>query len=66
MDYGEAVTEFEEFFTEKYEQEVLSAEKQGNDSVIVEFKDLDMFKPEITDYLKEEPEKALDAASEIF
>ena len=64
MDYGEAVTEFEEFFTEKYEQEVLSAEKQGNDSVIVEFKDLDMFKPEITDYLKEEPEKALDAASE--
>ncbi|EHK00700.1 DNA replication initiator (Cdc21/Cdc54) [Candidatus Haloredivivus sp. G17] len=64
MDYGEAVTEFEEFFTEKYEQEVLSAEKQGKDSVIVEFKDLDMFKPEITDYLKEEPEKALDAASE--
>jgi replicative DNA helicase Mcm len=64
MDYGEAVTEFEEFFTEKYEQEVLSAEKQGNDSVIVEFKDLDMFKPEITDYLKEEPEKALDTASE--
>ena len=64
MDYGEAVTEFEEFFTEKYEQEVLSAEKQGKDSVIVEFKDLDMFKPEITDYLKEEPEKALDTASE--
>ena len=64
MDYGEAVTEFEEFFTEKYEQEVLSAEKQGKDSVIIEFTDLDMFKPEITDYLKEEPEKALDAASE--
>jgi len=64
MDYGEAVTEFEEFFTEKYEQEVLSAEKQGKESVIVEFEDLDLFKPELTDYLREEPEKALDAASE--
>jgi replicative DNA helicase Mcm len=64
MEYGEAVTKFEEFFTEKYEQEVLSAEKQGNDSVIVEFEDLDPFSFELTDYLKDEPEKALDAASE--
>ena len=64
MEYGEAVTKFEEFFTEKYEQEVLSAEKHGKDSVIVEFEDLDPFSFELTDYLKDEPEKALDAASE--
>ncbi|MFP4038264.1 MAG: minichromosome maintenance protein MCM [Candidatus Nanohaloarchaea archaeon] len=64
MDYGEAVTEFEEFFTERYEEEVLDADKKGKESVVVEFEDLDMFNPELTDFLKEEPEKALDAASE--
>ena len=64
MDRGEAVTEFEEFFSEDYEQQVLKAERQGDESVVVEFTDLDLFKPELTDYIKENPEEALEAASE--
>ena len=64
MDYGEAVTEFEEFFTERYEEEVLQAEKRGDESIVVEFKELDLFSPEVTEYIRDNPEQALDAARE--
>jgi replicative DNA helicase Mcm len=64
MDYGEAVTKFEEFFTERYEDEVLQAEKRGEKSVVVEYEEIDIFSFELTEYLKESPEKALDAAEE--
>ncbi|MFB6199433.1 MAG: hypothetical protein ABEJ83_01025 [Candidatus Nanohaloarchaea archaeon] len=63
MDYGETVQEFEEFFTEEYHQEVSKAvENQRN--VVVEFQKLDMFSPEVTDHLRENPEKAIEAAEE--
>jgi replicative DNA helicase Mcm len=64
MDYGEAVTEFEEFFSEIYFQEVVEAAKNGRDSVVVEFEQLDMFSFELTDYLRENPVSAVDAAEE--
>mgnify|MGYP002761751388 FL=1 len=64
MDKGEAVTEFEEFFTERYEEEVLQAEKRGDESIVVEFTELDMFSPEVTEYIRDNPEQALDAAKE--
>lgn len=64
MDYGEAVTEFEEFFTERYEDEVIQAEKRGDESVVVEFEQLDLFSPELTEYLKDNPEEGIAAAEE--
>ena len=64
MDYGEAVTEFEEFFSERYFQEVVEAAKNGRDSVVVEFQELDIFSPELTDYLRDNPVSAVDAAVE--
>ena len=64
MDYGEAVTEFEEFFSEVYFQEVVEAAKNGRDSVVVEFEELDMFSFELTDYLRDNPVSAVDAAEE--
>ncbi|WP_153550486.1 minichromosome maintenance protein MCM [Candidatus Nanohalobium constans] len=64
MDYGEAVTEFEEFFSERYFQEVVEAAKDGRDSVVVEFEKLDMFSFELTDYLRENPVSGVDAAEE--
>ncbi len=64
MDYGEAVSDFEEFFAEVYERQVLEAERKGEDSIVVEFEDLDVFKPELADYIRESPESAVDAAKE--
>jgi len=64
MDYGEAVTEFEEFFSEVYFQEVVEAAKNGRDSVVVEFEELDMFSFELTDYLRDNPVSGVDAAEE--
>ncbi len=64
MDYGEAVTKFEEFFTERYEDEVIQAEKRGDESVVVEYKQIDRFSFELTEYLKENPEQGIDAAEE--
>ncbi len=64
MDYGEAVSDFEEFFAEVYEDQVLEAERKGKDSIVVEFEDLDVFRPELADYIRENPENAVDAAKE--
>ncbi len=64
MDYGEAVNDFEQFFSDRYFQEVVEAVKNGKDSVVVEFEELDIFSPELTDYLRENPVSAIDAAVE--
>ncbi|MFO7793465.1 MAG: minichromosome maintenance protein MCM [Candidatus Nanohaloarchaea archaeon] len=64
MEYGEAVTKFEEFFTERYEDEVIQAEKRGDESVVVEYKEIDRFSFELTEYLKDNPEQGIDAAEE--
>ncbi|MFB6202994.1 MAG: minichromosome maintenance protein MCM [Candidatus Nanohaloarchaea archaeon] len=64
MEYGEAVTEFEEFFSQKYHREVATAVQEGEDSVVVGYQDMDLFNPELGEYLKEEPESAVEAAEE--
>lgn len=64
MEYGEAVNEFEEFFSEKYHKDVAAAVQDGEESVVVDFMDMDIFNPELGDYLKEEPESAIGAAEE--
>ena len=64
MDYGEAVNEFEEFFSESYYAEVSEAVKEGEDAVVVDYQELDMFSPDVTDYLRENPENGIGAAEE--
>lgn len=64
MDYGEAVTEFEEFFSEKYYEKVASAIQDGKEAIIVDFMDMDVFSPALSDYLRDHPESAVDAAAE--
>ncbi|MFB6180651.1 MAG: minichromosome maintenance protein MCM [Candidatus Nanohalobium sp.] len=64
MEYGEAVKEFEEFFSEKYYSQVAEAVKNGDDAVVVDFEDLDMFSFEVTDFLRRNPSQAVEAAEE--
>ncbi len=64
MDYGEAVTKFEEFFTERYEDEVIQAEKRGDESVVIKYEAVDRFSFELTEYLKDNPEQGIAAAEE--
>ncbi|QKQ98038.1 AAA domain-containing protein [Candidatus Nanohaloarchaea archaeon] len=64
MEYGEAVNEFEEFFSEKYYKKVATAVQDGQDSIVVDFQDMDIFNFELSDYLRENPTSAIDAAEE--
>ncbi|MFB6209050.1 MAG: LAGLIDADG family homing endonuclease [Candidatus Nanohaloarchaea archaeon] len=64
MEYGEAVTEFEEFFSEEYYEEVAEAVQEGEESIVVDFMEMDVFNPELSDFLREDPDSALDAAEE--
>ncbi|AOV95248.1 hypothetical protein AQV86_05010 [Nanohaloarchaea archaeon SG9] len=64
MDYGEAVNEFEEFFSESYYAEVSEAVKDGDDAIVVDYQQLDMFSPDVTDYLHDKPENGIGAAEE--
>lgn len=64
MEKGEAVNEFEEFFSDSYYREVTSAVQEGKSSVVVEFSDMDMFNFELSDYLRENPVSAVEAAEE--
>lgn len=64
MEFGEAVGHFEDFFSEKHYKEVASAVKEGDDSVVVNFMEMDKFEPRLSDYLRENPQSAMDAAEE--
>ena len=64
MEYGEAVNEFEEFFSEEYYEEVADIVQEGGESVVVDFGEMDIFSPELGDYLREEPTDAMNAAEE--
>ena len=64
MEYGEAVNDFEEFFSEKYYKKVATAVQDGNDSIVIDFEDMDIFNFELSDYLRENPLSAIDAAEE--
>lgn len=64
MEYGEAVREFEEFFSDSMYERVASTVQKGQESVKVDFMQMDAFNPELSRFLKEEPDSAMEAASE--
>jgi replicative DNA helicase Mcm len=64
MEYGEAVSEFEEFFSEKYYEEVDRALRDGEDSIVVDFQEMDAFNFQLSEFLKENPESGISAAEE--
>ena len=64
MEYGEAVGEFEEFFSEEYYTEVAEAIHEGEESIVVDIEDMDIFNIELYDYLRDNPSKAISAAEE--
>jgi replicative DNA helicase Mcm len=64
MEYGEAVTAFEEFFSEKYYNQVASAVQEGKDSVVVEYEHMDMFNMDLSRFLRDHPVDAINAAEE--
>ncbi|MBC5793390.1 MAG: minichromosome maintenance protein MCM [Nanohaloarchaea archaeon] len=64
VEYGEAVNEFEEFFSDKYYDKVADAVQDGEESIVVDFMEMDMFEPRLSDYLREDPESAINAAEE--
>lgn len=64
MNYGEAVSEFEEFFSNKYYQQVNEVIRDGEDSVVVDFQEMEAFNFELGDYLKDNPSEAISAAEE--
>lgn len=64
MEYGEAVNEFEELFSTEMYEEVARAVQSGDDSVVVNFKEMDIFSPELAEFLKEHPHDGINAAEE--
>jgi len=64
MEYGAAVGEFEEFFSEEYYREVAQAVQNGDDSIIVDVEQMDIFNIELYNYLRDNPGKAVSAAEE--
>ncbi|MFB6144267.1 MAG: minichromosome maintenance protein MCM [Candidatus Nanohaloarchaea archaeon] len=66
MDFQEAVNEFEDFFSDKYYDRVSSAVTSDRSSIVVDFEDLEPFNPELSDFLRREPETAIDAAEEAI
>ena len=64
MDYGEAVNEFEEFFYERCYEEIDEAVRDGEDSVVIDFQDMDAFEFKLSEFLTENPSEGLSAAEE--
>ncbi|WP_414837489.1 minichromosome maintenance protein MCM [Candidatus Nanosalina sp. VS9-1] len=64
MEYGEAVSEFEEFFSNKYYDTVNEVVRDGEDSIVVDFQEMDAFNFELSEFLRESPESAISAAEE--
>ena len=64
MEYGEAVNEFEELFSTEMYEEVARAVQSGDTSVVVNFKEMDIFNPELAEYLKDNPQDAMNASEE--
>jgi len=60
------VEQFEEFFRQFYEKDLLTVAAQGKKSVIVDFSLLDKFDPSLADKLLNDPENILKAAREAL
>ena len=64
MEFEKAVTGFEEFFAERWYDEVTSAVRAGDEDVQVDMQAVDEYNLELMDMLRSSPEDALDAAEE--
>jgi len=64
MKYGEAVSEFEEFLSERCYNQIDKAVREGKDSIVIDFKEMDAFNFELSDYLKDNPNEGVAAAEE--
>lgn len=60
----QAIEDFEEFFSENYEDELAESLKKGKDSLEVSFQQIDRVNIELADYIKNNPEDAIEAAEE--
>ena len=64
MDYGEAVSQFEEFFSSAYYDEVAEAVQSSKEAIEVEHEKLDIFDPELPEYIRLNPASGIDTAQE--
>ena len=64
MEYGEAVGVFEEFFSNKYYDRVNAVVRDGEESIVVDFQEMDAFNFELSEFLRDNPESAVNAAEE--
>ncbi len=64
MKYGEAVSEFEEYLSERCYNQIDKAVREGKDSIVIDFKEMDAFNFELSDFLKENPNDGIAAAEE--
>ena len=64
MDTSDQVRRFEEFFEDSYKTNILEASRKGESFLVVDFKKLVKFDPEVAELLLEEPEETI-AASEL-
>ena len=64
MKYGEAVNEFEEFFSERYYEDVDRVLREGDESIVVDFQEMDAFNFELSEFLKDNPNEGIAAAEE--
>ena len=64
MKYGEAVNEFEEFFSERYYEDVDRVLREGDESIVVDFQEMDAFNFELSEFLKDNPIEGIAAAEE--
>lgn len=64
MKYGEAVSEFEEFLSERCYNQIDKAVREGKKSIVIDFKEMDAFNFELSDYLKDNPNEGVAAAEE--
>jgi len=57
---------FEEFFKKFYYDQLLKAVREGEDSIVIDFRDLDKFDPILADMLLKEPKKIISDAKEAI
>ncbi|MFB6244816.1 MAG: LAGLIDADG family homing endonuclease [Candidatus Nanohaloarchaea archaeon] len=66
MDFEELVTQFEEFFSDQMYDRISGAVHGGEDSLLVDFQEMDAYNFELCDHLRRNPEESLEAAEEAL
>ncbi|MBS3133365.1 minichromosome maintenance protein MCM [Candidatus Woesearchaeota archaeon] len=62
MDESEQIKGFEEFFNQYYKKHILESIGKGNNFVVVDFKELLSFEPQLAEKLLESPDEVIKAA----